>query len=92
MRTPFDRVNLFLGYIQGPWVKAWVQDTSQLIAEHLAFGGRDTDEWIWTTVINDFAEMFQDHMSKDIARGDIFTPKMEWGNLDKYIADFEHVV
>ena len=77
MRTPFDRANLFLGYIQGPRVKAWVQDTSQIIAEHLAFGGRDTDKWIWTTVINNFNETFQDHMNKDLARGDIFTLKME---------------
>ena len=77
MSIPFDRAQLFLGYIQGPQVKAWVQDTSQLIAEHIAFGGRDTDEWIWTTVINDFTETFQDHMSKDLARGDIFTLKME---------------
>ena len=77
MSTPFDRAQLFLGYIRGPRVKAWVQDMSQLIAEHITFGGRDTDEWIWTTVINDFAEMFQDHMSKDLARGDIFTLKME---------------
>ena len=83
MRTPFDQVNLFLGYIQGPWVKAWVQDTSQLIAKHLAFGVRDTDKWILTTVIKDFAEMFQDHMSKDQARGDIFTLKMEQSDLDK---------
>ena len=92
MRTPFNRANLFLGYIWGPQVKAWVQDTNQLITEHLAFGGKDMDEWIWTTVINDFTETFQDHMSKDLARGDIFTLKMEQGNLDKYIADFKHVV
>ena len=92
MRVPFDRAQLFLGYIRGPQVKAWVQDTSQLIAEHIAFGGRDTDEWIWTTVINDFAKTFQDHMSKDLARGDIFTLKMERGDIDKYVADFKHVV
>ena len=77
MSTPFDRAQLFLGYIRGPRIKAWVQDTSQLIAEHMALGGRDTDEWIWTTVINDFAKTFQDHMSKDLARGDIFILKME---------------
>ena len=92
MSTPFDRAQLFLGYIRGPRVKAWVQDTSQLIAEHMAFGGRETDEWIWTTVINDFAETFQDHMSKDLARGDIFTLKMERGDIDKYVANFKHVV
>ena len=46
MHTQFDRAQLSLGYIRGPQVKAWVQDTSQLIAEHMAFGGRDTDEWI----------------------------------------------
>ena len=77
MSIPFDRAQLFLGYIRGPRVKAWVQDTSQLIAEHITYGGRETDEWIWTTVINDFAKTFQDHMSKDLARGDIFTLKME---------------
>ena len=92
MSIPFDRAQLFLGYIRGPRVKAWVQDTSQLIAEHIAFGGRETDEWIWTTVINDFVETFQDHMSKDLARGDIFTLKMERGDIDKYVADFKHVV
>ena len=37
MSVPFDRAQLFLGYIRGPRVKAWVQDTSQLIAEHIAF-------------------------------------------------------
>ena len=79
MSIPFDRAQLFLGYIRGPRVKAWVQDTSQLIAEHIAFGGRDTDEWIWTTVINDFAKTFQDHMSKDLARGDIFHIMMSHG-------------
>ena len=77
MSILFDQAQLFLGYIRGPHVKAWVQDTSQLIAEHMAFGGRETDEWIWTTVINDFAETFQDHMSKDLTRGDIFTLRME---------------
>ena len=77
MRIPFARAQLFLGYIRGPQVKAWVQDTSQLITEHMAFGGRDMDKWIWTTVINDFAKTFQDHMSKDLVRGDIFTLKME---------------
>ena len=92
MSIPFDRAQLFLGYICGPRVKAWVQDTSQLIAEHVAFGGRETDEWIWTTVINDFAETFQDHMRKDLARGDIFTLRMERGDIDKFIADFKHVV
>ena len=90
MRTPFDWANLFLGYTQGPQVKAWVQDTSQLIAKHLAHEGGDTDKWIWTTVINDFTKTFQDHMSKDQARGDIHTIKMEQGDLDKYIADFKH--
>ena len=85
-------MQLFLGYIRGPRVKAWVQDTSQLIAKHMALGGRDTDEWIWTTVINDFTETFQDHMSKDLARGDIFTLKMERGDINKYVADFKHVV
>ena len=92
MSTPFNRAQLFLGYICGPRVKAWVQDTSQLITEHMALGGRDTDKWIWTMVINDFAETFQDHMSKDLARGDIFTLKMERGDIDKYVADFKHVV
>ena len=31
-------------------------------------------------------------MSKDLARGDIFTLKMEQGDIDKYVADFKHVV
>ena len=79
MSIPFNRAQLFLGYIHGPRVKAWVQDTSKLIAEHMAYGGRETDEWIWTTVINDFTETFQDHMRK-ISQEGISSPS-KWNEV-----------
>ena len=71
---------------------AWVQDTNDIITHHLTTGGADTDKWIWTTIINDFALTFQDLMSQDKARGNIYTLKMERGDLNKYIANFNHVV
>ena len=40
-------------------------------------GGRDTDEWIWETMINDFAQNFQDVMSRERAEKKLFELKME---------------
>ena len=55
MGTAFDRTMLFLGYIQGPKVDEWVKDQIGIVLNHLEGGGQYADEWIWDTVVNEFA-------------------------------------
>ena len=54
-------------------------------------GGRDTDEWIWDTMINDFAQNFQDVMSCERAEKKLFELRMEKGELDKYMSQFQQL-
>ena len=39
------------------------------------------DEWIWDMMINDFAQNFQDIMSKEQAKKQLFELQMERGEL-----------
>ena len=91
MDTAFDRTMLFLGYIRGPKVDEWVKDQIGIVLNHLEGGGRYTDEWIWDTVVNEFARCFQDIMSKERARMELSTLKMERGDLDGYNSKFRHL-
>ena len=54
-------------------------------------GGRDTDEWIWDTMINDFAQNFQDVMSRERAEKKLFELQMEKGELDEYTSQFQQL-
>ena len=58
---------LFFGYLRGPKMHLWIKKISAQLDQHLHTGGRDTDEWIWDTMINDFAQNFQDVMSQERA-------------------------
>jgi hypothetical protein len=40
---------------------------SRVVSRHLSSGGHKTDEFIWDTVIHDFATLFQDIMSAERA-------------------------
>ena len=69
----------------------WIKKVSAQLDRHLRTGGRDTDEWIWDTMINDFAQNFQDVMSRERAKKKLFELKMERGELDEYTSLFQQL-
>ena len=84
MDNPKQRTMLFFRYLQGPKMHLWIKEILAQLDWHLRTGGRDTDEWIWDTMINDFAHNFQDIMSQERAQKQLFELWMERGELDKY--------
>ena len=67
----------------------WIKKISAKLDHHLRDGGRDTDEWIWETMINDFAQNFQDIMSQERAQKQLFELCMERGELDDYTSKYQ---
>ena len=68
MRNPFERTFIFLGYIRGPHVDKWVDDQIQEVYNYVQASvdlNADWHEHIWDHIINDFAQTFQDIMSKE---------------------------
>ena len=63
MNNPMSRTLLFFGYLRGPKMHLWIKKISTQLDQHIHSGGRETDKWIWDTMINDFAQNFQDVMS-----------------------------
>ena len=51
----------------------------------------DWHKHIWDHMINDFAQTFQDIMSKEQADAELNTLKMEKGELDEYTSRFRHL-
>ena len=94
MKNPFKRTFLFLGYIRGPHVDKWVDDQIQEVYNYIQ-GSIDPNanghEHIWDHMINDFAQTFQDIMSKERADAELNTFKMEKGELDEYTSRFWHL-
>ena len=91
MNNPMSQTMLFFGYLRGPKMHLWIKKISAQLDRHLRTGGRDTDEWIWETMINDFAQNFQDVMSRERAKKKLFELKMERGELDKYTSQFQQL-
>ena len=58
---------------------------------HIWGGGRNTDEWIWDTMINDFTQTFQDIMSQEWAQKELFSLRMERGELDNYTSKYQQL-
>ena len=77
MNNPLSQTMLFFGYLRGPKMHLWIKKISAQLDRHIRTGGRDTDEWIWDTMINDFAQNFQDVMSRERAEKKLFELKME---------------
>ena len=82
---------LFFGYLRGPKMHLWIKKISAQLDRHLRMGGRDMDEWIWNTMINNFAQNFQDVMSQERAEKKLFELRMEKGELDKYTSQFQQL-
>jgi hypothetical protein len=60
-----------------------------VVSRHLSLGGRKTDEFIWDTVIHDFATLFQDIMSAERAEAALNQLRMQGGKLDFYTAEYK---
>jgi hypothetical protein len=91
MATPLERTMLFLTFIQGSKVGNWVNDQVKVVSRHICQGGNKTDEFIWDTVMTEFAKTFQDIMSHERAENKLNHLRMEGGNLDVYSAEFKHL-
>ena len=94
MRNPFERTFIFLGYIWGPHVDKWVDGQIQAIYQYVQGNVDPHSDWhvhIWDHMINDFAQTYQDIMSKEQANAELTTLKMEKGELDKYTSRFWHL-
>ena len=91
MNNPMSRTMLFFGYLRGPKMHLWIKKISTQLDRHIRNGGRDTDEWIWDTMINDFAQNFQDVMSWERAEKKLFELRMERGELDEYTSQFQQL-
>ena len=94
MQNPFERTFLFLGYIRGPHVDKWVDDQIQEVYNYVQASidpNANRHEHIWDHMINDFAQTFQDIMSKERADAELNTLKMEKGELDEYTSRFRHL-
>jgi hypothetical protein len=91
MATPLERTMLFLTFIRGPKVGNWVNDQVKVASRHIHQGGNKTNEFIWDTIMTEFANTFQDIMSHERAEHELNHLQMEGGNLDRYSAEFKHL-
>jgi hypothetical protein len=91
MATPLEHTMLFLTFIRGPKVGNWVNSQVKVISSHIRHGGCKTNEFIWDTVMTEFANTFQDIMSHERAENKLNHLRMEGGNLDIYSAEFKHL-
>ena len=91
MNNPMSQTMLFFGYLRGPKMHLWIKKISAQLDRHLRTGGRDTDEWIWDTMNNDFAQNFQDVMSRERGEKKLFELRMEKGELDEYTSQFQQL-
>jgi hypothetical protein len=82
---------LFLTFIQAPKVGSWVNDQVKVVSKYIQQGGNKTDEFIWDTVMDEFANTFQDIMSHERAEHELNHLQMEGGNLDIYSSEFKHL-
>ena len=91
MNHPMSQTMLFFGYLRGPKMHLWIKKISTKLDRHIRTGGRETDKWIWDTMINDFAQNFQDVMRREKAEKKLFKLRMERGELDEYTSQFQQL-
>ena len=91
MNNPMSQTMLFFRYLRGPKMHLWIKKISAQLDRHLCTGGRDTGEWIWDTMINDFTQNFQDVMSCERVEKKLFELQMEKGELDEYMSQFQQL-
>jgi hypothetical protein len=89
MTNPMKHTALFLGFIQGPIVQAWIQCQTQWIVDQLTTGRANTDEGYWTHIANEFQSAFQDTGAKEHAQDKLHNLPFIPGEVDMFIAQFE---
>jgi hypothetical protein len=89
MANPMKHTVLFLGFIQGPIVQAWIQCQTQWIVDQLTTGRADTDEGYWTHIAAEFQSAFQDMGAKERTQEDLHNLPFIPGEVDMFIAQFE---
>jgi hypothetical protein len=89
MTNPMKHTALFLGFIQGPIVQAWIQHQTQWVVDQLTTGRANTDEEYWTHISNEFQSAFQDTGAKECAQDKLCNLPFIPGEVDTFIAQFE---
>jgi hypothetical protein len=89
MANPMKCAALFLGFIQGPIVQAWIQRQTQWIVDQLTMGRADTDKGYWTHIAAEFQSAFQDTGAKERAQEELCNMSFIPGEVDTFIAQFE---
>jgi hypothetical protein len=94
MRNPYQRLLLFMTYIQGPLVNEWIKSMNAWLRLQITRGGRlTTDKWLWDSTLLSFNRQYADILGQEKARAELDKGfKMEKGDIDAYIAKFEQVV
>ena len=82
---------LFFGYLRGLKMHLWIKKIPTQLDHHLCTGGQEMDKWIWDTMINNFAQNFQDVMSQERAEKKLFKLQMERGELDEYTSQTQQL-
>ena len=66
MRNKYEKVLLFLTYIQGPLVNEWTTAMSNWLEnETTAMGVDEYDDWLWHEVALSFTQQFTDTMEAE---------------------------
>jgi Retrotransposon gag protein len=90
LNSPICKVSIALTLIQGPQVATWVRDMGAWID---SLNPIDDDiQFTWDTFVQEFAEHFTDSQEQQRARLDLNRCKMQFPEIDQYIADFEELV
>lgn len=80
---------LFLSFITGANVHNWVNTQVIWLSQQLTWGNLPEEEYLYDTVMDKFCDAYTDTMSVQKAKRDIRTLKMEKGDIDTYVAEFE---
>jgi hypothetical protein len=93
MRNKYQKAMLFLTYIQGNAVNAWVMSASRWLTNEIINGVDQYDHRLWDNVLEAFRRQFGDVLSKERAQAQLDAGiHMKDGRVDDYIALFEQLV
>ena len=84
---------LFLTYVQGDLVNAWVMSANQWLVREVSRGVSQFDNRLWNNILQAFRRQFADVLSKERAQAQLDAGiRMKEGKIDDYIALFEQLV
>jgi hypothetical protein len=90
LNSPIRKVSIALTLIQGSQVATWVRDMGAWID---SLNPVDDDiQFTWDTFVQEFTEHFTDSQEQERAQLDLDHCRMQFPEIDQYIADFEELV